>query len=239
MVSEAAALAAEDGDSVVRVPRRIGCEHHLHVAGRRRQDDDERARAMFRILLVSGTAVSRTPMAERILQHAVDLKWGRAAGEWDVASAGLDISDQPSAIQPLAVRALAQRGINADDYVSRPLDDELLAGADLILTMERAQRSRVATLDPRTLGHLFTLLQLATLATSCRTLPAAAPMEQGRLLIREAALQRGLAAARFDKDDVAPPSPTSYRQFRRCGQQLTAAVDQILRPCGSEASTSR
>ena len=156
-----------------------------------------------------------------------------------MASAALDVSVIPGEIEPLAVKALAEQGISADDYISKPLDDELLAGADLILTMERAQRSRVAALDPRTLGRLFTLLQLAKLAASCPALPAAAPAEQGGILIREAALQRGVAATRLDEDDVAPPSPTSYRQFRKCAQQLTAAVDQILHPCTSPITTSR
>lgn len=194
---------------------------------------------MFRILLVSGAAVSRTPMAERLLKHAVDLKWGSAAGEWEVASAGLDVGDPPGVIEPLAVRALAPRGISAEDYVSRPLDNGLLVGADLILTMERAQRSRVATLDPHTLSRLFTLLQFAKLASACQALPAAPPAEQGRVLIREASLQRGLTATRPGIDDLAPPSPTSYRQFRKCAQQLAMAADQILQPCTSPASNSR
>lgn len=194
--------------------------------------DDDLAGARpdgFTVLFVGGAGVTRAPIAELLLQHAVGLKWGRHGKQWIVRSAGLD-HQAGAELNPLAKRVLEERGVVIGDFQPRVVNHELLASADLILTMERVHRSRVATELPAALNHVFTLRQFIALAEHVPTLESTAPRDQGRELVSSALLHRADGILPPNQLDIADPGIRSRRRVRSIVRQISAVVDTVLRP---------
>lgn len=76
----------------------------------------------------------------------------------DVASAGLLPGGRPATAD--AVAALADRGVDISRHVSRRLDEDSvdLAGADLVLTMERRHLQAAIVLEPSIRPRALTLV---------------------------------------------------------------------------------
>lgn len=72
-----------------------------------------------------------------------------------VSSAGAFPGGSPAT--PDAVLTLRGMGIDIDHHVSRRLDRDILAGADLVLTMTREHLREAVVTDPSAFGRIFTL----------------------------------------------------------------------------------
>ncbi|MDQ2754348.1 MAG: hypothetical protein M3R71_02230 [Actinomycetota bacterium] len=72
------------------------------------------------------------------------------------ASAGFMGEGQPA--PPLAVEVMAERGIDISGHRSRQVTAELVADAELVLTMTRQHLIDVVMLNPQRWAHCFTLI---------------------------------------------------------------------------------
>lgn len=113
------------------------------------------------VLVVCTGNICRSPLIERVLQSALDERWG--PGEVSVRSAGtMGLEGYP--MDERAARHLAGFGGVSDGFVARRVTKELVASADLVLTATREHRGRVVQLHPRALRYAFSYLDFADLA---------------------------------------------------------------------------
>lgn len=167
-------------------------------------------------------------MAEHQLQAAVDARLG--AGAWTVRSAGTR-ADLGRPVHPLTEQVLAERGLSAGATTSRPLTPDLIRGADLVLTAERAHRAATVSLVPAALGRSFTLRQFARLADHVEPLTGTDPVELGRLLVEQAKMARGLGPVAGPEDDDLPdPIGRPLGAYEACAATLDDVVGRIVRP---------
>ena len=119
------------------------------VARRTRKDTDP-----FRVLFVCTANIARSPYAAR---RAADL-----AQPGQLVAAGAGIPGSPGrGLEKEMVRILKEHGSDHLGHVSKKIDDEDLAWADLVLVMEFAQQMRIYDGWPQYDAKVFGLLQFA------------------------------------------------------------------------------
>lgn len=95
--------------------------------------------------------ICRSPMAEYLLRDRLG-----ADTEWNVVSAGVAAGrGMPASRSGVAV--LAERGIDMNPHVSRPLDAELAEQAELIVVMTGSHRAQVLHMFPSAHEKVFLL----------------------------------------------------------------------------------
>ncbi len=112
--------------------------------------------------------VCRSPMAEVLLRHRLG---ERGREEATVSSAGFLTGGMPAADQ--AIEVMRRRGLSLEDHVSRQVDADLLAGADLVLGMARLHVREAVVLQPEAFPRTFTLKELVRRAEEAGTRPPA------------------------------------------------------------------
>lgn len=98
------------------------------------------------ILMVCYGNICRSPMAEVLLQAALDERLGPGHG-WLVTSAGTHAYDGYPASEQGRL-AMARRGLDLSRHSSRQLTRDLLRRADRIVCMTREHREWVLSMDP-------------------------------------------------------------------------------------------
>lgn len=88
----------------------------------------------------------RSPMAERLLSHALGAPDSGLEG-FSVMSAGVSAFSGDAA-SGNAVRALKKVGLDLSDHRSRPLTSQLLEISDLVLTMTNAHKDIILSTNP-------------------------------------------------------------------------------------------
>lgn len=164
-------------------------------------------------LFVCTANVSRSPYAERRLRMLLGA--GGLSGElFAVSSAGIP-GTEGRPMDPAMVRELERCGGDGSGHLSRPVSQELLLDADLVLTMEFAQHMRILEAWPWARERVLGLRQCA------RTIEALGPT--GSAPITPAEL---LDAAPRDSMgwDVADP----YRRGRRAARRCAEEIDELL-----------
>ena len=111
-----------------------------------------------RVLLVCSGNTCRSPMAAALLKHL----WAKAAPGWDleVSSAGTGAFPGSPATEH-AVTAMRRRGLDLTGHRSQPVNDQSLAGVDLILTMTERHKDAIRMPWPHLADRLFTLGEYA------------------------------------------------------------------------------
>ena len=175
-----------------------------------------------RVLVVCTANVCRSPLAEALLADALS--------GTDVSSAGVRaLDDAPMC----AVSATALPAV--PEHHSRQLTTELVAGSDLVLTMEREQRSAAVRLAPGSQSKVFTLREALALADGLVDRGAAAP-EDVAALARAMHGTRGLVPLpvaeepkrRWWQRPVEPEDPLTIEDGHgRSDVSHRAAVDQV------------
>lgn len=181
------------------------------------------APATFSVLAVCTANRYRSPMIEFFLQAAVN----RAGLRWRVTSAGTHAADGLP-VDPLTKDLLAGHGIDTEtsEWRSRLLTDEILAGADLVLTADRRQRSTVSVLRPAVRERTFLLLRFADLAAfAVHEATRAGRPSSLHAAVRLA--QSQVQPARADEDQLADPVGHSVRTFRACAAAIRRAADTV------------
>lgn len=103
-----------------------------------------------KVLVVCIGNICRSPTAEYLLRQRL------GARATTVESAGLAaLAGNP--IDPLAADLLAERGIDASAHRARQLDESVVAGANLILVMQRSHLASLAKRWPHAVGRTFLL----------------------------------------------------------------------------------
>ncbi|MET7836978.1 low molecular weight phosphatase family protein, partial [Micromonospora sediminicola] len=152
------------------------------------------------VLFVCHANMCRSPMAEFIARRLL------ADLPVVVTSAGTDAVDG-AAMHPYAVEVAAGTGADAAAFRTRRLRPEHLAGAALVLTATRRQRSACTALAPTALTRTFTLRQFARLAAAAEPAGATA----------DTPLRAAVAAARGGPRGGGPPPPPRRRPGRPPG----------------------
>jgi protein-tyrosine phosphatase len=112
------------------------------------------------LLVVCTANVCRSPLAARTLQHALA---GSALDRVAVSSAGTRAMEG-EAMCPVSAEDLDDGdGAYALEHRARQLTGDLVRGADLVLTMERDQRSAAVQAAPGSQSKVFTLREAEAL----------------------------------------------------------------------------
>ncbi len=108
------------------------------------------------ILLVCTGNTCRSVMAQGILQEI--LREMGEEGSLQIMSAGVAASLGGEASEE-AVVVLEERGIDIGRHRSRPVTEDLLMGADLVLAMTGSQSEIIKRIYPRAADRVFSLKQ--------------------------------------------------------------------------------
>ena len=180
---------------------------------------------MISILTVCTGNICRSPYAERMLQKNLDLA---NPDTFSVRSAGIQAM-VGSPIEETTASHLQQRGGKADGFAARQLTPEMLAEADIVLTMTEEQRTAVISSFPRAMKRVFTILEFAAILeelqadTSIEIPPGSTytAFERWTAVRKFAALKRFAVKERLNGMlDVADP-------YRRGDAAFTVMVDAL------------
>jgi protein-tyrosine-phosphatase len=109
------------------------------------------------ILFVCTANICRSPMAAALFRER--LRRDGREGQYEVRLAGTWASEgQPASENARLV--MKERGLNIDDHVAHTVVAADVAGADLILTMERGQREALAAEFPASRGKTYLLSEM-------------------------------------------------------------------------------
>ena len=100
----------------------------------------------------------RSPLAAAMFQKCLQAE---ADGkDWQVLSAGIWTEPGQAAL-PMAMQLAEKLGTSLRSHRSRSIDSGLLAGVNLVITMESGQREALLAEFPQLEGHVFLLSELA------------------------------------------------------------------------------
>jgi sulfate adenylyltransferase len=122
----------------------------------------------------------------------------------------------------MAVEA-ALWGLDVTDFRSRPLTDDILDSADLLVTAERAHRQFVLDDHPAAFATVLTLGQASRAATGM------APSPTPERVVAELARRRGRAEA---VDDVTDPYRRGAAAQEAAARLMSAMLDPLLAALG-------
>jgi protein-tyrosine-phosphatase len=110
------------------------------------------------ILFVCTANMARSPMAEAIFRSLL-LEMGEDPSMWEVGSAGTWAQEgMPPASG--ARRAMERRGLDISKHRSRCITGDMLAGINLILTMEAGQKEALRVEFPALANRVFLLSEM-------------------------------------------------------------------------------
>lgn len=177
----------------------------------------------MQVLVVCTANVARSPLAEAMLASELGADVG-------VGSAGTR-ARVGSAAAPESVQLGEARGLDLSEHRSRPVDQDLVGGADLVLTMSERQRDAVAPLAPRMAGRVFTLREFDRLcrAVDASADPGGAVSDRLRWWRDRAHLARPMAPRARDSEDVADPIGRPWEHWVALGEVLDELIPTLGR----------
>ncbi len=166
-------------------------------------------------------------MAERLLQARVNggaAVVATSAGTRAVVGYGMDGA---------AAYVLRALGGDPDGHVARQITPELVAEADLVLAATTLHRSVVIRAQPAAMRRTFTLREFARLGAALPPASGATGADGAddlRRRVADVSGQRGVQpAVEENADDIADPFGAPLPVMERCGQEISAATDAIVR----------
>jgi protein-tyrosine phosphatase len=181
------------------------------------------------ILTVCTGNVCRSPLLERLIQGALDERYG--AGAVPVRSAGTRAL-VGSPMDERAAGVLGALGGSHTGFVGRRLTEQMVREASLVLTATRDHRADVARLHPRALKRTFTFRELADILgrLPVEDLPQDEdPRARIVELARVAAAGRGVRAPRTWTDfDIVDPYRRDDAVYATMRDQVVSALPAVL-----------
>jgi protein-tyrosine phosphatase len=173
------------------------------------------------VLVLCRANVARSPLAE-VMLAAADLPGVR------VASAGVRARDGWPAAEE-SQRLAAERRLDLAHHRSLPATPDLIARADLVLTMSESIRDLASPLAPRAAAKVFTLREFVRLTGHLDpTEGSGAPDGPLAWLRDQAHLARPLARRPTDTEDVADPMGRPWDRWVEMGRTLDDLVGRIV-----------
>ncbi len=177
----------------------------------------------FGILVVCTGNIARSAMGERLMTAALEAEPDlvvTSAGTWGHEGAPMERN---------AAAALAEIGVDEGAFRARELTPAMIRDASLVLTATREHRVAVLGHEPAALRRTFTLREFARLTTHTGGVVAAdtSGHERARGLVAAAAAARGAVRVAAADDDVRDPYGSPLPVYRRCRDEIAAAVAAI------------
>lgn len=161
-------------------------------------------------------------MAAALLkQELADHNWVEVGSAGTQAEAGL----RPPASLREAVKRM---GIDLQRHRSRPLTMELVAQADLVLTMSGALRSEAQKLQPSAVPKVFTLPEFLQLISPLKRDPAVRSFND---LVLQAHRLRPVTEVK--DDEIEDPAGAGQASYERVGKRLTELTRSLARAISS------
>lgn len=128
-----------------------------------------------RVLFICTANICRSPMAEAIFRSHVQ-KTRQDWQDWQVESAGTWALDGKPASKNSQL-VMARRGLDITGHRSRTVDEALMAGTDLILTMEEGHKEALQVEFSFAANRVFLLTEMVGKLESVRD-PYGGPIEE-------------------------------------------------------------
>ncbi|MEI4272821.1 hypothetical protein TEK04_13915 [Klenkia sp. LSe6-5] len=182
----------------------------------------------MRIVFVCTTNVWGSAMAELVARSLLS-EWDPERQLVQVYSAG--VRAQIGAPIPMSgQQVLAERGLDGSTHQARWMSPEVLAAADLTLTMGEIQRDAALALNPRGLRSTFTLREAAGLLAAT---PVAAPLapepdRHARAVVAGMAAARRFRGVPAGSDDLPDLLVDAMAPVRALADQVEAGVRTVL-----------
>ena len=177
------------------------------------------------VLVVCTANISRSPAVERLLRAALD-------DSVRIESAGVAALVGSPIDSPVA-DFLRQHEAGTTRFAARQVDEQLLADADLVLTLTRAHRSQVLELRPAIVRRTFTLLEFARVLESVDLSGLPDDVSAGerlRAMVPLATAGRALAPrSTTGGDDVPDPYGRGPAAYAASLAMIAGATDVIVR----------
>lgn len=182
------------------------------------------------ILMVCTGNVCRSPLLERLVQGALDERFG--AGTVPVRSAGtLALVGEPMDVRAAGV--LRGLGGDPEGFVARRLTEPMIRSAAMVLTATRDHRAQVSRMHPRAMKRTFTFRELAQILSHLpdEELPTGSdPHERIAALTRLATNHRGRhRPGATDELDITDPFRREDGVYDVMRQQVQTAAPGVLR----------
>lgn len=182
------------------------------------------------LLFVCTGNICRSPTAERLTAaYAAALP---DPARLTASSAGTH-AVYGSAMEPNAELVLTSLGGSGQGFRARQISPEIVAEADLVLTMTQQHRTSVLNASPRHLARTFTLLEANALAAEVPREGLHPPGEdltlRGRELIAAMVRQRAMRhASQPANDDILDPIGGDPLLFAQIGDQIATSLTAWL-----------
>ncbi len=179
----------------------------------------------YNILVVCTGNICRSPAAAQLLEQ-------RLGAHATITSAGLGaVAGAP--LDPKMAAALQSLGLTPAEHAGRQLTDQMVAQADLVLTMDEAHRGQVVEQTPPALRRTYTLREYARLAATLHregklTHDADTPLEDRlRALTALEWSHRGKPNAGV-VDNIDDPHGRPDATYTRAAGEIQQAIDTIV-----------
>lgn len=191
----------------------------------------ENQNGSFSVLFVCTGNVCRSPTAQALLKRRADE--GMAGDALHVGSAGM-ASQNGWRMDPTIIELLAKRGVTGlATFRSRALTDEIVAGADLVLTGTREHRLKIGKGWPDAYSRTFTLREASNhLAAMPPQVADGLPADTAKRafsVLEWLQEERGLGASPAGELDIEDPIGRRTSVYRRMVDDVCTAVDAVAR----------
>lgn len=173
------------------------------------------ARPPVNLLFVCTANQCRSPMAAAFARYELT----RRAVPGVVSSAGFLEGGVPAT--PGAVRVVQEQGLDLSQHLSRRLDPQQVAAADVIITMEGAHVLDLAAIDPVAAQRA---IPLRAATEELDESPSSRPLGPVGLRAWVEGSRRDLGVVLDRRHDVPDPTGRSMRRFRRTGLMIADGV---------------